>query len=439
MLGSVMWDVLRVHVLQFTLVLLMLSLLSWWTSKRWPQVSFLLLILALLKCLVPPVIPNPLGVFSWHPQLALQAENLSTNRLQLLRAEKEQQRQSQLWRTWLQSHALQPELAGPAPRLARSGWLKVTGQVLLAVWGTGTLLLLLGTLRQFWKLNLQIQRTSRTPPAWLVRRVHELKASLGIRKHVNIRVSEANLGPGCIGLIKPTLVIPRSMVDLMPERCWQPILAHELIHLRRRDVLWGYLQYAVQILWWFHPLVWWLGKRLSLTCERCVDQQVLSSLQCTPTAYGESLVRVLQLKRVMRPLPTGQHLSAAEVTSHRLRSLRNYPQRSSRRSALAAWCLFFAGTCAILPGTSTDGTPTDSVAHQDLRESREAILACVHSQDWKSAEKLLQAIISTRGSTSEAHILLGHVFMQQKKFKAAESQFLEACTQATSMPFALYQ
>src|SRR5215831_19436610 len=39
----------------------------------------------------------------------------------------------------------------------------------------------------------------------------------------------------------------------------EAILAHELCHVRRRDNLTATSQMAVQAVFWFHPLVWWLG------------------------------------------------------------------------------------------------------------------------------------------------------------------------------------
>jgi uncharacterized protein (TIGR03435 family) len=79
------------------------------------------------------------------------------------------------------------------------------------------------------------------------------------------------------------------------------IVAHELCHVRRRDNLTSALHMCVEAVFWFHPLLWWLGGRLLAERERACDEQVLL-LGCEPEAYAEGILRICELY-LESPLP----------------------------------------------------------------------------------------------------------------------------------------
>lgn len=75
---------------------------------------------------------------------------------------------------------------------------------------------------------------------------------------------------------------------------FQTILAHELSRVRRRDNLWSALHMMVEAAFRFHPLVWWLGKRLVEERERACDEAVLA-MGGRPDVYAESILKVCRL------------------------------------------------------------------------------------------------------------------------------------------------
>ncbi len=72
------------------------------------------------------------------------------------------------------------------------------------------------------------------------------------------------------------------------------VLAHELCHIRRRDNLLAAIHMLVEALFWFHPLVWWLGKKLVDERERACDEEVLR-LGGEPHIYAEAIVNICKL------------------------------------------------------------------------------------------------------------------------------------------------
>jgi TonB family protein len=71
----------------------------------------------------------------------------------------------------------------------------------------------------------------------------------------------------------------------------QAILAHELCHLRRKDNLTAAFHMLVEALFWFYPLVWWLGARLIAERERSCDEAVLEAGN-EPKTYVEGVLKV---------------------------------------------------------------------------------------------------------------------------------------------------
>jgi len=85
---------------------------------------------------------------------------------------------------------------------------------------------------------------------------------------VPVMTSPGRLEPGVFGIRKPILLLPEGILNRLPPEQLQSILAHELCHVRRRDNLTAAIHMMVESIFWFHPLVWWIGARLVEERER---------------------------------------------------------------------------------------------------------------------------------------------------------------------------
>ncbi|MCL5745355.1 MAG: M56 and DUF3738 domain-containing protein, partial [Acidobacteria bacterium] len=113
---------------------------------------------------------------------------------------------------------------------------------------------------------------------------------LAVEAGVPVLSSRALIEPGAFGIFRPVLLLPEGIVDHLAPAQLQAILAHELCHVRRRDNLAGALHMAVETIFWFHPLVWWLGTRLVEERERACDEEVLR-LGNAPEVYAEGILK----------------------------------------------------------------------------------------------------------------------------------------------------
>src|ERR1035441_5549283 len=105
--------------------------------------------------------------------------------------------------------------------------------------------------------------------------------------------SAASLEPGIFGIFRPLLWLPAGIANRLEDAELEAILAHELCHARRRDNLTAAIHMAVEAIFWFHPLVWWLGARLTEERERACDEEVVR-MGGEPQIYAESILKVCE-------------------------------------------------------------------------------------------------------------------------------------------------
>ena len=112
-----------------------------------------------------------------------------------------------------------------------------------------------------------------------VEALRRLEQAGGVRRKIEIFLSRASLEPGILGIVKPVLVWPQGISDRLEDAHLEAILAHEVWHVRRNDNLAAAVHMVVEAIFWFHPLVWWLGARMVEERERACDEEVLATGQ----------------------------------------------------------------------------------------------------------------------------------------------------------------
>ncbi len=123
--------------------------------------------------------------------------------------------------------------------------------------------------------------------------------------------SATAMEPGVFGVLNPVLLLPEDILTRLAPEQWQAIVAHELCHVRRHDNLTAAIHMAVESLFWFHPLVWWIGSRLVAERERACDEEVLRQGNA-PEAYAEGILNVCRFC-LESPLPCVAGISGSPL------------------------------------------------------------------------------------------------------------------------------
>jgi bla regulator protein BlaR1 len=114
-----------------------------------------------------------------------------------------------------------------------------------------------------------------------------------------------------VGWWRPTLLLPAGIAERLTPFQLEAVLAHELCHVRRRDNLFAAIHMIVEAVFWFHPLVWWIGARLVEERERACDEEVLR-LGSAPHDYAEAILNVCKLY-VESPLACVSGVTGADI------------------------------------------------------------------------------------------------------------------------------
>jgi bla regulator protein blaR1 len=126
-----------------------------------------------------------------------------------------------------------------------------------------------------------------------------------------VRCSPGLLEPGVVGVFRPILLLPAGIVERLKPAQLEAILAHELCHVRRRDNLTSAIHMMVEAIFWFHPLVWWIGARLVEERERACDEAVISRGNA-PHDYAEGILSVCK-NYVESPLSCVSGVTGADL------------------------------------------------------------------------------------------------------------------------------
>lgn len=126
-----------------------------------------------------------------------------------------------------------------------------------------------------------------------------------------VLASPIMLEPGLVGILRPVLIVPASLPDRLSPPETGALVAHEACHLRRHDNLTAAIHMLVESLFWFHPLVWWIGARLIDERERACDEAVVQSGH-DRAVYARSLVECCRLY-LQSPLPCVAGASGSDL------------------------------------------------------------------------------------------------------------------------------
>jgi len=199
--------------------------------------------------------------------------------------------------------------------------------VLLGVWGLGCAAVLILWMARWAKVRSAVRHA--TPLAWSA--------------PMPVLASSSLLEPGLVGLWRPVLIVPETLPDHLAQPEIEALVAHEACHLRRRDNLTAAIHMLVEALFWFHPLVWWIGARLIDERERACDEAVVRSGH-DRAAYARSLLECCRLY-LRSPLScvAGASGSNLKTRVEMIMTARPFSPLPRSRKAL----LLASGLCAI--------------------------------------------------------------------------------------------
>ena len=176
---------------------------------------------------------------------------------------------------------------------------------------------------------------------------------------IPVLLTDCSIEPGVLGVFRPVLLLPTDIADRLSTAQLQAVVTHELVHVRRRDNLWAALHAFVQAIFWFHPLVWWMGVRLVAEREQACDEAVLAE-GADAEDYAASILAVCRFY-ACAPRACVAGISGADLKQRIAAIMKGVPRRYSFhiRAGLAALAVGAVLTPIIL-GLAYGPSPQDS-------------------------------------------------------------------------------
>lgn len=130
----------------------------------------------------------------------------------------------------------------------------------------------------------------------------DLQEKIGIKRPVRVLISHTVPAPFSRGIKRSAIYLPSAAHDWKPRQL-QHVLSHELVHIKRRDILLIYLQNFVTLIYFFNPFVWLANAQLNFHREKLCDDLAVSLLEENPRDYGRTLVDNLESFIVRKRAP----------------------------------------------------------------------------------------------------------------------------------------
>lgn len=192
----------------------------------------------------------------------------------------------------------------------------------LAVWVLGVVVLFGRSMLARRGLR-NLLRQADPAPEYVGDLLNRVVADLEVRRKPSARITLQMVSPFLAGLVRPTIVLPGTLVEESRVEDLRSILAHEASHLRTNDLAWNGLLRITSALLWFHPFAWGMRAAHMSACEQVCDaaaakytgdartysrvlaRSALDLLVATPPAASIPLVRTSDIGHRLRRLQLG--------------------------------------------------------------------------------------------------------------------------------------
>jgi TonB family protein len=167
-----------------------------------------------------------------------------------------------------------------------------SASLLFIIWISGMIVSGAGISARFLQLRRKAKNLVPVIRPDLISLLHLWSARLGLNR--NIKLLEARNEddipfPAVDGIFRPSIVLPASMVSEWTADELEPVLLHELTHIRRRDGFFNLAQVVLQAVYFYHPMVWLANWAMRRERELACDDEVVRRYRGCPTEYVRSM------------------------------------------------------------------------------------------------------------------------------------------------------
>ncbi|MHC4400296.1 MAG: M56 family metallopeptidase [Planctomycetota bacterium] len=249
----------------------------------------------------------------------------------------------------------------------RSWWLTVERmvrpwlRVVVAAWCVGFAIFALRPLLS-WYTSRRLRTADGTPAPDRVRHMLDrMTERLRLRGGIHVLQSTLVKVPAVVGSLRPVILLPISIISGLSNSQLEAILAHELAHVRRHDFVVNLVQTLVETVFFYHPAVWWLSRRIRVERENCCDDMAIAATG-NRREYGRALLALAELGDQQIALALGAKDSSLVARIRRLVRQERSPGIVSGGSLVAVGLLLAAAITAGVWAATPDDEDADEAS-----------------------------------------------------------------------------
>ena len=311
-------------------------------KNRSAHVRYLLWLIVLAKCLVPPLLAIPLPIM---PQVKTPGPTLISN-VEMPAANVEMA--DTVTSEPLALHSLPVTSSTIMERLER-----VTARQWLGFgWIVGVAAFVLFAVIKALRTNFWLWRQRKPLPIELQSGIEELFSNLGIKTFPKVWLVEGIGQPFVWGLLRGSIYLPADFVKVNNAEHRRDILGHELSHILRYDAAVNILQIIAQAVFWHHPFVWWANKKIWTEREKCCDETAIARLGAKAKDYSDAIVNILISEyESTRPIPSLAIAGSVKNIEERIKTMLRPGKKFYKHPSLPAVAIVVLTALLAVPTT----------------------------------------------------------------------------------------
>ncbi len=240
---------------------------------------------------------------------------------------------------------------------------------------------------------------------------------------VELQIVAAGYGPLARGWWRHLIALPDGLFGQLSAAELEAVIIHELAHVRRHDNLSAAFVRTVVSCFWFHPLLWWLERRMLAEREHACDELVL---RCgtVPADYAAGILKVCRLAFAGPTVYAGAMGSDLKSRMEHIMSTNVSPSSNHFARVVLGAFLFTAAIIPVAGGflsAQTHAPQQAAVAAEanPIERLLDTVKSQVSRQDYAAALKSAAEVLKIDPANRAARLLQAAALTGQRRYQDA--------------------
>lgn len=174
----------------------------------------------------------------------------------------------------------------------------------IVIWVLGVIVISSFMILSVLRVNNNIKRSKTISDVEIINILKKCKNEVCVDKKIKLIETNIIKSPCVYGFIKPKILVPKSILNCKERINFKYIFLHELLHIKRHDILINHIIFYLNTIHWFNPIIRYSLNKMKDDMEIICDSEVLSILNKNEKiSYGNLLLDLQEISNRAPWLP----------------------------------------------------------------------------------------------------------------------------------------